>query len=175
MSYWIHAKQTCSQTEADLRETFDKWGVGRGDWSVEYNVPRASLGRYTFSRDERAVTVRWLPVDSEREVVLSLDTQERPADNLRALYLGIESIRMNEKRGIDTGMMRAAYLQLAGPVGPRPWYEVLQVSRGAPLEVITASWRALARSAHPDVGGSVEAMAELNDAYERAKADRGAA
>lgn len=45
------------------------------------------------------------------------------------------------------------------------YYEILQVSPNASSEVIDAAYRRLARVYHPDVGGSNEAMALLNEAY----------
>jgi curved DNA-binding protein CbpA len=44
-------------------------------------------------------------------------------------------------------------------------YEVLQVARSAEPEVIRAAFRALARKYHPDSGGSVNAMAAINEAW----------
>lgn len=44
-------------------------------------------------------------------------------------------------------------------------YETLQVIPEADADVIQAAFRTLARKRHPDVGGSEEAMAELNEAW----------
>lgn len=46
-------------------------------------------------------------------------------------------------------------------------YRALGVSPSASHEVIRARFRELALERHPDRGGSVEQMRELNDAYER--------
>lgn len=45
-------------------------------------------------------------------------------------------------------------------------YEILGVARGASLEEIRAAYRRACKSRHPDLGGSHEAMVELNAAYE---------
>lgn len=47
-------------------------------------------------------------------------------------------------------------------------YAVLKVARDAPMEVINAAYRALAKLHHPDVNGQTATgrMAEINDAYE---------
>lgn len=50
---------------------------------------------------------------------------------------------------------------------PNP-HRVLFVAQDAPKEVIRASYLALAKHLHPDAGGSVEEMTELNEAYESA-------
>ena len=48
-------------------------------------------------------------------------------------------------------------------------FSTLYVTDDAPLEVIHAAYRALARVHHPDAGGSESEMQRLNDAYERAR------
>lgn len=55
-------------------------------------------------------------------------------------------------------------------------YEVLHLAPDAPVEVVHAAYRALARLHHPDVGGQAEDMAKLNRAYAQVLAladDRG--
>ena len=44
-------------------------------------------------------------------------------------------------------------------------YEILGVKRGASLEEIKAAYRRACKQRHPDLGGSHEAMVELNTAY----------
>lgn len=46
-------------------------------------------------------------------------------------------------------------------------FDVLHVVPGAPMAVVHAAYRALARMHHPDVGGRTEDMARLNRAYEQ--------
>ena len=48
----------------------------------------------------------------------------------------------------------------------RSFYDVLQVSQAADSRVIRAAWRMLSQIHHPDKGGSVEHMQEINEAYE---------
>ena len=45
-------------------------------------------------------------------------------------------------------------------------YAALYVQAGAPVEVIHAAYRALAKLCHPDVGGTTAVMVEINQAYE---------
>jgi hypothetical protein len=46
-------------------------------------------------------------------------------------------------------------------------HRALYVCQGAPLEVIRAAYKALAKTHHPDAGGDVATMQQLNSAYER--------
>lgn len=54
--------------------------------------------------------------------------------------------------------------------GPSDPFAVLGLEFGAPLEDIRSARRRLARSAHPDQGGSEEAMKSINAAFEAAVA-----
>ena len=161
--YKVKTDRTWRETEQDLASTFHRWGVR--EWSAEANVPLSRVHSQTLTRTERGVTVRFMK--GGREVVLSSDSQPNGRDNLKLIQLCIDDMRMIERRGLDS-LMRSAYMQLEGPYQRDP-YDVLGVRPGAPREVIDASYRALAKSRHPDTGGTVEAMNELNAAYEALK------
>lgn len=140
-------------------------------WNVEANVPLNRASSRTLSQVERAVTVVYQKAG--REIVLSLDTQPRPVDNLRALYLCLDAMRLIDARGLgDTA--QSAYLQLAAPATERDPYEVLGLRPGADPVLIKAAYAAKAKQAHPDAGGSDEAMAERNSARDRLLATAGA-
>jgi len=51
------------------------------------------------------------------------------------------------------------------PYQARAWYEVLEVSQNAGIDVIRAAYRAKLKIVHPDVGGSSEEFMELEKAY----------
>ena len=70
----------------------------------------------------------------------------------------------------DTGRRSARRIQ----PGKGDVWSALGVAPGASADEITAARRRLAKLAHPDVGGSVEAMQRVNDAADRALADVGA-
>lgn len=162
-AYKIHNPPSVSQTEHELDECFAKWGVR--DYSVDYNVPRAKFRNVTLSRVERAVTVRWMPRGSNREVVVSSDDQTSIEANVRKLFLGIDAMRMNERRGLNE-VMRSAYMQLGAPTADH--WTVLGVQPGASRALIESAYRTQAKQAHPDTGGSDEAMAALNAARDAA-------
>lgn len=171
-AYELRTDKTWHQTHGKLGACFSKWGVTK--YSIEPNTTanRLNLGGYT--RHENAVTVRFTKRD--REVVLSLDTQDTPASNLRALYLCIDAMRMLDVRGVGE-VAATAYAQLAGPTGPaeRDPYEVMGLRPDADLAIVEAVYRSLAKSRHPDNGGSEASMVELNKAIERIRTDRAVA
>jgi len=55
------------------------------------------------------------------------------------------------------------------PTQPKSHHETLCVTRTAPKEVIQAAYRALARIHHPDAGGNLKKMQEINAAWEALK------
>src|SRR5947209_10255232 len=89
--------------------------------------------------------------------------QRRAVDNLRVLYLAVEAMRMNEKRGISD-VIESAYLQLAAPAQAIDPYELLEIRPDASLEVAEAAYKAKVRNEYPDRGGSTEHMKRLNQA-----------
>ncbi len=165
MSYHLYAKISCYVTEQDLGLSFQRWGDLK--WDVGYNVNprRRSSETYSFGVEERAVTLRWRRADGS-PMVLSMGDQRRPRDNVRVLYLAVESMRLNEKRGIDPAVMRAAYMQLAAPSEGDP-YEKVGIDPGVAFEDARATFRAAAKEAHPDTGGSDEEMRTLVAAWRR--------
>jgi hypothetical protein len=60
------------------------------------------------------------------------------------------------------------------PVSIDPDRRLLYVNNDAPQEVVSAAYRALSKLHHPDRGGDLTRMQQLNDAYARLR-DRGAA
>ena len=164
-SYILRTEKKWGETLADLEDTFRLWGIH--EWTVTPMRPR-SRGRYQ-GKDERRVTLHYLKDGAE--IDLPMDQQDRAEDNLRVLYLAVEAMRMNEKRGI-ADVVRDAYLQLPAPLKVRDPYEVLGVRSDSPIEVVEAAYRALAKQAHPDAGGSTEVMTSLNEAVAQIRKER---
>jgi hypothetical protein len=87
--------------------------------------------------------------------------------NVWALAKHIEAMRGMRRWGVGTTHQAfAGYKALAAG---RHWREVLAYgNHGVSKDQIEATYRMLAKQRHPDVGGSPEAMAELNRAREEA-------
>ena len=149
MSTNVTEARTRKEIEIELRKWKD---VGEFDFPVPSEIgSRRAVCRFVLAGNP---------------VVIDCDSQPSYRQNLRAIYYAIWSMRMNEKRGIsDT--LRKAYLQLEGPgTRKRDPYEVLGVRPDIPFEDIEAMYKIKAKRSHPDVGGSNEAMQELNEAWE---------
>lgn len=106
-------------------------------------------------------------------VCIPVDRYASVEENLQAIYHVIEARRTELRHG-TLQLVRASFQgfkALPPPPGSkpkRPWWDVLQVRSDASRETIEANYKSLAKSRHPDAGGSQEAMAELNQARQEA-------
>jgi hypothetical protein len=100
---------------------------------------------------------------------LACDRWTRVADNVAALAQHIDALRRIDRYGV--GSVEQAfrgYLALP-PLAGVEWWTVLGVSPNATLDDVEEAFRRRALDAHPDRGGSGEAMARLNEAREAAR------
>jgi hypothetical protein len=159
VNYRIRTDKSWYDTVSDLEETFRLWRVR------DYQVVGKPSRKVYQSEEERTVTIRFQH-PSGREIVVTKSDQERDVDNLRALYLALDDMRMMEKRGV-MDIIREALLQLPAPSKHRDPFEILGVRSDAPREIIEAAYRAQAKRLHPDAGGDAEAFHELQQAWEQ--------
>lgn len=108
----------------------------------------------------------------KRPMVMAQDRFTDVAANIRSLAMAIDGMRQLKRHGGGTMMERAftGFAAIAPPSWKKPWREVFGVKpdwRGD----ITALYREKAKNRHPDAGGSDQLMAELNVAYQEARAD----
>lgn len=104
---------------------------------------------------------------------LACDRWTRVEDNCHALELHVEALRGQERWGVGSvAQAFAGYAQLPAH-GPRPWREVLGVCLDT--AEVEERFARLALKAHPDRGGTAEAMSELLAARAAARAELGGA
>lgn len=82
-------------------------------------------------------------------------------ENVYALAKGIEAMRAMERRGVSDFIERAMSGFTALPQKQEWW----GVSKHANRDEVKAAYRALAKTTHPDAGGSHDAFQRINDAY----------
>jgi hypothetical protein len=107
-----------------------------------------------------------------RPAVLACDAWDLPEHNLVAIAKHVEAIRGQARWGVGsleqafTGYLALPPARNGKPA--RPWHEVLEFDADTPRDpgVVRDVYRLLAKSRHPDAGGSAEAFKELTDAYE---------
>src|SRR5207302_10676957 len=148
-TYSLTTKKTWHQTMQELEEQMRLWGVTQ--W--ETNYPRGA-GSEAWQQSESDRTIRLTYIKNGKPVTLVMGKQNRAVDNLRVLYLAVEAMRLNERRGISE-VIESAYVQLAAPPEVKDPYEVLDIRDNAPLEIAEAAYKAKVKNAHPDRGGSV--------------------
>lgn len=149
------------KTYADLAKTFSMWEVS--SWAV-IEPKKKRLDDYWATEEERTVSVRFEL--RGKTVNLTMNKQKRAVDNFRVLYIAIEDMRMQERRGISE-VMESAYLQLNAPIQEQNPYDILGLPRDTAKSVCEAQYKELAKAAHPDNGGSPERMSILNQAIEK--------
>jgi hypothetical protein len=165
----------------DLMRELTLLGALKGSIVLSSNVPpRNALGTPRNDGHQVAdpgVSV-WWTTKAHGERVIACDRWASVRENVRAVGLAVEALRAIERAGATQILERAfsAFGALpaasAAPV-VRPWWAVLGFSEAAigslSSAVTDARWRELAKKAHPDQGGTQEAMAELNAAAEQAR------
>lgn len=105
--------------------------------------------------------------------VLACDRWNRTADNLAAIAAHIDAIRRVDRYGVGTLDQAFAGYDALPPPGAAnrpPWRAVFEVANNAVITRadIDRRFKTLAMRAHPDTGGSHEAMAQLNQARDAA-------
>lgn len=102
-------------------------------------------------------------------------------DNIQAVRKTVEALRGLERWGAKE-MVNAAFRGfkalpetiIMGEHTARAWYEVLQVSQNADMDVVEAAYKRLLYKVHPDKGGTAYAFQEVQNAFKQAKELRGA-
>lgn len=165
--YHITTNMSWSRTQNDLAYCFEQWGVT--EWKTDYPTGARSEN---FNQSDEARTVTLTYKKDGQTFTLKMGKQARAVENLRVLYIAVDAIRMNERRGIGE-LMASVYLQLAaGNEYKKSPYEVLGLSEGLPLTVYEAMYKDLALKRHPDRGGSEKDMLELNEAIKIIREDK---
>lgn len=115
---------------------------------------------------ERLVGKEWTPF------VVACDAYNRVQANLRAVGLTVEALRSIARYGATEMLEQAfkGFASLPAREADPPWWVVLGVEAGARADVVRDAYWALALAHHPDRGGDVARMAQINRAYESAKA-----
>lgn len=153
---------------------------------LELETDRSKIHDWTLSMDKAPYSsadprdpgvALWFNQNVKGQWILSVLACDRFRDyrhNIRAISLTIQRLRLIEDYGCYTAqeaMRGAAYAALPPPDAmkpKRPWWQVLGVAQDAEKSIIEVVYRTLAKSRHPDAGGSVEMFQELQEAYREA-------
>lgn len=109
------------------------------------------------------------------QVCIPVDRYTRVEANLQAIHHVIEARRVELRHG-TLALVRASFTGFAAlppPANGKPWRDVLAVPMDSTLDNAEQVYRLKARAAHPDSGGSHEAMTALNVAIQQARKELG--
>jgi hypothetical protein len=144
----------------------------------EFRASTASGGRYVKQNglpkhnanpDDPGFVLRWS--NDGEQFAVACDAYTRLKDNVRAVYLWVNETRLRGNRPVRTGDTEFAAARLpsgeedAVAAAPPP-HEVLDVAPDAPETIVEGAYRAKVQQAHPDKGGSAEALKRVNRARE---------
>lgn len=107
--------------------------------------------------------------------VLACDRFRTVADNLAAIAGHVSALRAIERYSVGSLEQAFAGYTALPPEPSSDWHLVLGVSPHADLETIETAYRVAAFKAHPDRGGTHEAMTRINAARDAARRAKGAA
>lgn len=99
---------------------------------------------------------------------LACDLYTTPAGNIAAIAAHIDALRRIDRYGVGTLDQAFAGYAPRLQSASFEWWIVLGVARTASRDAVDAAYTALARTAHPDQGGSHDAMARLSEARQHA-------
>jgi DnaJ-domain-containing protein 1 len=167
-----HFKVGYDQALRDLGQELKRLGVESAYISTDRPLRADGRPRSGVQPDTPAVAVYF--VRKGKQLCIPCDKYQTVRDNIRAIGVTLESIRRMKRYGtsemVDATLSGFAALpeNVSPNAGSRPWYDVLEVSPNASLEVIKASFRAKAAQTHPDApGGSTAAFQEVKRAYDQ--------
>jgi DnaJ domain len=167
---------TIAQAARRLQDALERMAVNRDSiilsTDLRLNLDGSVRSAQAQPRDPGAA-VYWKDPYTGQARCMAIDLYTKVEQNIAALAATIDAMRAIERHGGAAILDRAftGFTALPPPIVAgmaRPWWEVLKVPRDAKREDVKAAYRRLASAAHPDKGGTEQAMAELNVAQEQA-------
>jgi hypothetical protein len=162
-----------------LHEELRRIGAKPSTIVVSTNQPVRQDGLpYAQQRNIADVGVAVYFVRDGKALVMAQDRFYSIIGNMRSLTMAIEGLRQMERHGGAVMMERAfsGFLAIAPPDWKKPWREAMGLKpdwQGTPRE-IKRRYHELAKTRHPDNGGSDELMGQLNVAFTEACKELGA-
>lgn len=166
-------KTTQPQAVKNVADSLRLFGSDSGK-AVSNVVATSNIGGIDLagSRPVDPGVAVWFEWDGAMRCI-AVDRYPTPAENLQAIHHILEARRTEARHG---GLVIArtafkGFLALPNP-DRKDWPDVLGVARTATPAQIEAAYRERAKTAHPDTGGSAEAMAALTRARDEALRER---
>jgi hypothetical protein len=163
--------RACRKLQSEIRM------LGGKNVVISSEIPIAKTGApyAEFARrriDDPGVAVYFTLKDQQR--VMARDAHQTVHENIMGIAHAIEHMRGLERHGGDHMMTQAfaGFTALPAPENVKPrrlWWEILGLPPNCDdKDMINAAYRVKSKRAHPDAGGSVELMHEINEAKREA-------
>ena len=173
-SSWVRRRDlSISDGWSRVLAELERMGIMRDDVVISTNLPTRLDGLPRSDARKPAdpgAAVYWIEPPGKRRV-MAIDIYDDVAGNLAAIAATLEAMRAIERHGGARILERAftGFAALPDPAAGKHWRDVLEYG-AAPLErgEISMRYKLAAMKAHPDRGGSHEAMAALNAARDAA-------
>lgn len=168
-------RSTLTSALNNLRSELVRFGKASGkpvsNVVISSNV---TLGNERPADPGIACYFRW----DDRDCCVAVDLYGSVAENLQAIYLVLDAERTKLRHG-GLNIVRAAFRGYTALPPPRdangslsaPWWEVLgyKSGNGVSLQDAESKYRDLAKSAHPDAGGTAGDFQTLAEAIREAR------
>lgn len=125
----------------------------------------SNVGGIAFDAPKDTGVAIWFEWDGA-ERCIAVDRYPKVEDNLQAIHHILEARRTEMRHG-GLHIVRQTFkgfVALPAPEGAKPWRDVLGLTGPVTADQVKAAYREKAKAAHPDGGGSKEAMALLTRA-----------
>lgn len=129
----------------------------------------SNVGGIAFEDPDDTGIAVWFDWEGVQRCI-AVDRYPKVQDNLQAIHHILEARRTEMRHG-GLHIVRQTFkgfAALPAPEGAKPWREVLGIKGPCDDTAIKAAYRNLAKTAHPDKGGSKEQMAILARARDEA-------
>lgn len=154
----------------NVKKSLAAFGSDTGK-SVRDVAVTSNVGGISFEGPKDTGVAIWFTWDDAQRCI-AVDRYPKVEDNLQAIHHILEARRTEMRHG-GLHIVRQTFkgfVALPAPAGAKGWREVLGLAGPVAPADIDRAYRDKAGSAHPDKGGSTEAMAALNRARAEAKA-----
>jgi hypothetical protein len=107
---------------------------------------------------------------NKKEMVIACDSFDNLSCNIYAIAKTIEAMRAIERNGSSQLMEQAfsGFQALPERGSGTTWYDFMELPESATEEQIKSRYKQLAKTMHPDVGGSTSMFQMLQDVYQQA-------
>lgn len=131
----------------------------------------SNVGGIQFEPPKDTGVAVWFEWEGAQRCI-AVDRYPKVEDNLQAIHHILEARRTEMRHG-GLHIVRQTFkgfVALPAPAGAKGWREVLDLTGPVTAKQIDEAYREKAATAHPDKGGTTDAMTALNRARAEAKA-----